>query len=303
MEGISYIISTRWASEILEIQLNSIRDNCTMYPKELKIICDMPSWQTLKLLQDRGLQHGIDYYIVNHGHLDQNLDWGVSKANYNYICLTPDDMVLAKDFDKHMMKHMGNSNNRIVTPAYFVGNTPNSPMYRNFGYPKWKYSHESRFDGNGFDYEKFYNYPVPHSTYTIDACGSSPLQLMHKDVYKKVHGLTFCSPHAQGHEIELMARAWQKYRVEKIMALEAIAFHFGTIGNTDAMNSTGDVVSKGHFKCTVCGKLDPSLGNEEHFKTERGRIILRTGLYLCERCQKDNWAIDEHRPILYQFIK
>ena len=95
MSGISFIISTRYASEILELQLISL-EYSKNFDNELKIICDNPSWQTLKLLQDRNLIHGKDYYIVNHGHLDQNLDWGVSKATKDYICLTPDDIFFFK---------------------------------------------------------------------------------------------------------------------------------------------------------------------------------------------------------------
>lgn len=302
MEGISFIISTRWASEILEIQLNTIRDQCKTHPYELKIICDMPSWQTLKLLQDRGLMHGRDYYIVRHGHLDQNLDWGVSKANYDYICLMPDDFILGKNFDRIMMEYMENSKNRIVTPSFYIGNmSSDNPMYRCYGYPKWKYCINNPVKGEGFDYEKFYNEPVPDTTYAIGYCRSSPLQLMHKDVYKKVHGLTFCSPHAQGHEIEMMARAWGKYHVELIIAIEAVTFHFGTIGNTDQQLSTYEL-SKGMFKCTMCGHLDFSNGDSEHFGTERGKIILKTGLYLCERCQVDGWRIDVNQAKLYKEV-
>ena len=300
MSGISFIISTRYASEILELQLISL-EYSKNFDNELKIICDNPSWQTLKLLQDRNLIHGKDYYIVNHGHLDQNLDWGVSKATKDYICLTPDDIIFCKDYDKIMMKAMENSQKRIVTPLYFVGNTA-GPMLRNYGYPKWKYfinPNDSR-KGTGFDFDRFFNEPKPDGSYAR-YCGSCPVQIMHKEAYQKIGGLTFCSPHAQGHEIEMMTRS-SFYGIEKYIAKDALAFHMGTIGNTDAQN-TAMGISRGHFKCSICNHLDLSVGDSEHFGTERGRIALETGFYLCECCKKDGWRIDTEKLKLYRIIK
>lgn len=289
MTGISFIISTRYASEILEIQLKSLEYSKNL-DNEFKIICDNPSWQTLKLLYDRNLMHHKDYYIVSHGHLDQNLDWGVSKATKDYICLAPDDIVFCKDFDLLISETMEDSKNRIVLPYYFVGNT-SGVMFRDYGFPKLSYVAYGR-QGNGFDLDKFFNEEIPSINYMFNYCGSSPVQIMHKSVYEKIHGLTFCSPHAQGHEIEMITRAREKYDTEIIISEKAYFFHFGTIGNTDQQNSAMEL-SKGKFKCTKCGKLDLSDGNKEHFGTKRGIMALTTGMYLCERCENDGWQINE----------
>jgi hypothetical protein len=287
VSGISFIISTRWASEVLELQLDSL-EYSKNFDNEIIVICDNPSWQVLKLLQDRGFIHGKNYFIVNHGHLDQNLDWGVDKANRDYICLSPDDIVFCKDFDRIVLAEMDESKNRIVTPAYYVGNT-SGLMFRDFGFPKWKYL--AGKPGEGFNFNKFYDEPKPSFRYAISCCGSCPVQVMHKDVYKKINGLTFCSPHSQGHEIEMLARALRLYQIERVISWKATMFHFGTIANTDGQNSAMHI-SRGHFKCNICGHLDPSEGDKEHFGTERGRIVLRTGLYLCDRCKKDGWKIN-----------
>lgn len=289
MNGISFVISTRYASEILEVQLKSLEYSKNL-DNELKVICDNPSWQTLKLLSDRNLVHYKDYYIVNHGHLDQNLDWGIQKATKDYVCLAPDDIVFCKDFDLLIAETMEDSKNRIVLPYYFVGNT-SGIMHRDYGFPKLSYIVSNR-TGNGFDFDKFFGELMPSVDYIYRFCGSSPVQIMHKEVYEKIHGLTFCSPHAQGHEIEMITRAREKYNIDIMFSEKAYFFHFGTISNLDQQESAMEV-SKGNFKCTNCGYLDASKGNIEHFGTKRGILTLTTGMYLCGRCENEGWRINE----------
>jgi hypothetical protein len=296
-DGLSFIIATRYASEALEILLNSL-EYSKNFENELKIICDNPSWQTLKLLQDRKLIHDRDYYIVNFAHLDQTLDWGVAKATKEYLVLTPDDFVFCKDFDKIVMAEMEEAKDRIVTPSYYVGNT-SGRMHRDYGWPNWKYVKNRKMDP--FRIEEFYNEPLPPYSYSHYYCMNCPMQIMYRDVYEKVNGLTFCSPQGQAHEIEMMKRA-EKLGIERFVSRRAMVYHFGGVGNSDNQ-VTAMEKSKGSFKCSICGDIDSSFGDIEHYGTERGKIVLETGLYLCERCEKDGWKIDVTEAKLRQEIK
>lgn len=297
-EGLSFIIATRWASEILEICLKSIIEG-SVFKNQIIIIADRPSWQTLKLLQeDFKMIYGRDYWIVDFGHLDRTLDYGVQFAKKDYICTTMDDIVFAKGWDEEIMKTLDGKKDRIVSSAYYHGNNNKGINYKDLGYPKLKYVKREKDTGKGFNWEDL-NPWIPTPIRYVDFCKTNPILVLHKDLYKRVNGLTYFSPQGQAHEFDLVLRA-ERLGFKQVITPKTIFYHFGSFANSDGQQSALRK-SKGYFKCNVCNHIDPSIGNDEHphtdnagkwISTERGKIALSTGLYLCDRCKQDGWIIN-----------
>lgn len=285
---ISYIISTRYGSEFLNLLLESL-DRQTNKDYEIIIIADRPSWQTLKLLQDRGYTFGLNYFIVDHGHLCRNLDYGIQFTKSDFLCLTCDDVVFSKDFNVDILGIFHNFDYPLIFPCYYVGNTQGSIMHRDFGYPRYMYSNE-RVEKlpRVFSFDIFDKEVVPGRTYLHRFCGSPPVTIIHKRSYMRANGLTFHTSHPYGQELMLYERIKMLMDVPIVYTKNSYFHHFGNGGNSDCQRFTADRwhISKGYLRCNVCGKTVEV--NNDISGSDIAEVIRITGLYLCNDCGVKN---------------
>jgi len=264
------------------------------------VVADNPSWQVLKLLQDKfKMCLGTDYFVVNHSHLDWNLDYGFQYAKNDYYCIVPDDIVFADGWDGEIMKVMENKNDRIVSSVYYSGNTMEM-LGVDLGWPELKYvKGPKKSEKIGFDVEAL-NAVVPAPHNHISKSGSPPVLVFHKDIYKRVNGINYFATQGQAFELMFLARAI-KLGFQHVVTSNTVFYHFGTFGNTDLQNMASLPESQGVYKCNVCSHIELSRGNIEYLITdgkrahggsERGRITMETGLFLCDRCKRDGWIVN-----------
>ena len=299
---ISVLISTRYASEVLDILIESL----LKYQKldnEIIVVADNPSWQVIKLLQDRGFILGpcnrdagerLQYHIVNHRQMEQNWNYGTDFATHEYLAFCPDDCVVGPNWDEAIMKKMDGSKRKIVQLHMFQRCTPvDHPTYMDFGVPEWKYSdvHRNALVSpiKGWDWDKFER-----------ECENAPKDVggvfwvLHRELFELVGRYTFHAGHPLGQELSMYERCLKLYGAPRVAADTSCLFHWGSQGNSDHQISSLSI-SNGFFDCSVCGHLDPGIKSEFYNKDPRSMIHLRTGLYLCERCKKDDWVISGYQ--------
>ena len=306
MEGISFIIPSRRGSEALRLCLESIKRGSAL-DNQIIVIADSPSWQTIRLLQDDfDMVLDKDYFITNYEHIDRNMDYGVQFVERDYICITCDDMVFSKGWDNAVMEVMDGKNNRIVTTVYYTGPT-GSWIAMDIDEVKESYQASNRESKATFDWDLFNSLaPAPHDH--IEKSGSPPFLVFHKDVYKLANGLDYFATQGQAFEGAFGARA-QTLGCDHVITNKAVAAHLGQFANADNQKATLFLpCSHGVFECSVCHHIELSEGNNEFPQmsltqppnrrmevkggSERGRLTLKTGLFLCERCRKDGWIIN-----------
>ena len=275
---ISYIISTRYGSVFLKLLLQSI-ERGSNYNNQIIVIADRPSWQILKVLRDRNMALGLDYFIVDHGHLCRNLDFGVKYAKFDYLCLTCADIIFSKNFDLGLVNTFKCSNEPLIFPAFYNGNTNNNSGYINLGRNKLIW------DGKNMDWDKFDNIKV-NRQYAFRCCGSPPVTIVHKNSYKQANGLTYHNAHPYGQELMFYERIKQ-LQIEVKYIDNIYFYHFGGGGNSDQQIYTEEYgIDIGVLKCANCNKLENNDNCKANNDTELGQSIRKTGLYLCNECQK-----------------
>lgn len=302
---ISVIISTRWASEILDIFIESLL-KYQKYDNEIIVVADNPSWQILKLLQDRGFILGpcnftngerLQYHITNHRHLERNWNYGFDYANYEYVAFCPDDVVMGPSWDDAIMKKMDGSKRKIVQMHQFQRCVPvNHQSYMDFGIPEWKYSAPHKRDVTsdmpiGWDWNKW-----------EQNCENAPKDIggvfwvLHKELFELANRYSFHAGHPLGQELSFYERCKKLHGAPRVAADTSCIMHWGSVGNSDNQISSLPI-SDGFFECKICGHLDTGIKSEFYNRDPRSIEQLASGLYLCERCKKDGYRIENHKLI------
>lgn len=294
---ISVIVATRFASEALELLLDSLI-KYQKFDNEIIVIADTPSWQTLYLLQEKkDFTHGGDskhrYYIVNYRHLEMNWNYGADFATYDYLAFTNDDVVVGPDWDEAIINTMANSKRKIVfLPQYQFG-IKSDPNYRDFGSPEWKnseWAQNMRKSSLGpFNWEKFEKEIKNMQIYG----DKSVFWCLHKELFNLAHRYTFSAPHPLGNEIAMMDRCVKIHNAITVMTKSSGCFHWSSLRNTDAQVTSLEI-SNGFFECSVCKHRDPGVETDLFGQMTNSRVHLDTGLYLCERCKKDGYRIENY---------
>jgi glycosyltransferase involved in cell wall biosynthesis len=289
---ISVIIGTRYASEALDLLLESLLKYQKM-DNEIIVVADNPSWQTLKLLSDRDFYHGGTNkhrcFIVNHRHLEMNWNFGVKEATFDYLAFTNDDVVVGPDWDIEIMKTMDNSQKKIVFLNHYQRAMKNDPSFRDFGSPEWKYSER---------HKKYWGSDHAWDWISFEKdCKSMQIRgdlgifwVLTKELFNLAHGYSFCGAHPFSPELHFFERC-KRLGATLEQVKTTGAYHWGSIGNSDMQNSLLGV-SDGWFECSICGHQDPGVSGELFNVEPLSRLNLETGLYLCERCKKDGWRIE-----------
>lgn len=297
---ISVLIVTRYASEVLDLLIESLL-RYQKYDNELIVAADNPSWQVIKLLQDRGFILGpgqkLTYHIVNHRHLDWSWNYTADYATYEWLAFCPDDTVVGPNWDEAIMQRMNNSKRRIVHLRMFQRCVPVSHhTYIDFGVPEWKYSPEHQralVSPHRWDWAKL-EQKCPNAP--DDAGGV--FWAMHKELFDLGGRYSFHAGHPLGQELAFFERVQKNFGVDRVHTFSSCCFHWGSHGNSDNQKSSLGI-SNGYFQCHICKKLEPGVKSELYNKDLRSIINEKSGFYLCERCQRDGYKIEECKVVRY----
>lgn len=266
---ISLVLVTKYSSSSLELCLDSFSRNSAL-SHELIIVADNPSWQVLKVMQDRQM----DYLLVQTGHFFRNCNTGAQKATRKYVGFVNDDIVFGPQWDLPLQNFI----EAYKRPALISSNllTPNTGFY--FGYDPAKgigTFNLSEFEDHaknalaGTDVKSFFWMPL----------------LIPTDIFNKYRGFTTFSSHGHGHEnvLENILVKKENVRVHTIMA--STLFHFGAVGDTDNMHQKYKKYCPGYFRCSLCGKEEEGIFNDADSGPDIDK--LRNGYqWVCIDCRK-----------------
>lgn len=266
----SIVLVTKWASNYLKLCLDSLEKN-SVYDNELIIVCDDPSWQTVKLLQDRDLP----YWTTMFGNLWLNSNFGAKKATREYIGFLNDDVYMGPRWDEAMEE--------IIAPNVLGSlanlNLNNSPHH--FGFK----TVEGMYDVSKFDPAAFDDFCVKNATPVRQSFFWMP-HVVTKDVFYRYGGFTYYSSQGCGHEIEFENRAKSDGLVV-VTSYKSYMYHFGNAGNRDGVRTQNRAIwrSHGFFGCSSCGNVTPNETGADSGLPEI-EFIKKSGYWLCEKCRK-----------------
>ncbi len=262
---LSIVIVTKYAHKFLDLCLKSYEKNSVL-DNELIIVCDQPSWQTLKLLQEKGMK----YWLTNYNHFFMACNFGAKMATREYVGFLNDDVYLGPDWDAAVEEILAPEVMACVTNISSI----NGP---NFGYDRAARNLEM-FDTGAFD-----KFCIDNRSEKIDSYFWMPL-VIERNTFFNYGGFTYYNHHAHGHEIQL------ENRIKKAGAIvrtsnKSYLYHFGNVGNHDKMPESSDLAfySGGFFGCSICGNI---VKNDT--QADSGPIvefIQKNGYWLCHDCR------------------
>jgi len=275
---LSVVLVTKYASLALENCLNSLLRNSD-FSNEVIIICNNPSWQTVKLLQERHLQ----YWIVNFEHCFMAWNLGAELATRKYISFLSDDMVVGPSWDSAALSIAGDGilgslafidGVALLNEQYQIGSSGifGKNIAEAIGYdPDTRHVNDQRFD----------SWCRKNATDKIEGYYWPPCIHIRSDFLKD----KFCyhGSHKLGHEIDFENRHKRcGWRVKT--AYRSFIYHVGNAGNRDGLPEeycTGQFFN-GVRICASCGLY------EEGVKGDHPDYILahQAGYWLCEECRK-----------------
>ena len=278
---LSLIINTRYASTLLAKALDSYHKYSDL-DNEVIIVADNPSWQTLKLLQERK----INYYVVHFCNLDMADNFGASKAHRKYVGFINDDVFFGPHWDTVLMDLMHQREHMI------------GGLYRleiNHGFPCGYHSgNKEEFDEDLFlrSLEEVKKLPINNGI-------GAPTCINKKDYFEQF-GLTFHISHGHGHERQLESRMVQRYKSMGFISpvsTQAGIFHYGSGGNEDHMpiDSLDHLTDmrEGILFCFGCGskKWQYPYGQPVG---EKEKAVWKRGYYLCPDCEANNEPVKDY---------
>lgn len=272
---LSIILITKQAHKYLDLCLQSIQKN-SIYDNEIIIVCDQPSWQTLKLLQERQM----GYYLTNYNHFFMACNFGAKKATREYVGFINDDVYFGPRWDEALEEIVAPD---VLACIYNV-NHDNGPT---FGYNRPIHNLED-FNVNAFE-----EYCINNRSDNIEDHFWMPL-VIKKDIFFDHGGFTYFSAMGHGHEVELENRIKNDYPLNaKVKASHrGFLFHFGSTSNRDDYWDKNDFFKLGFFGCVNCGKIIPN--NDPHLDTGTIMNSIKTnGYWLCGEC-KNKIEIDNN---------
>ena len=276
---ISLIIATRWASDVLRLCIKSIRENAVYSDNELIVIADLPSWQTIKVLQEAQQR----YYTVPYGHLFMSYNEGARRATKEYFAFANDDMIFGPCWDEALME--------IMKEPHTLGSLYR--MERNTGYDMFGYDGK---DPKTFDYDKFCTYVAKNSSEKMESTHAAPTTCLAK-YFWKVRGFTFHTGHGHGHENQLEKRLTIQCGVYPRRTSLSAIYHFGAAGNQDQLqeNLWGQEAQycyrSGLLICDRCRVQREGFGGDEASKD--AETVKVRGYWMCENCRDDEWELNE----------
>ncbi len=268
---ISIVLVTKYAHRFLELCLKSYEKN-SLLDNELIIVCDQPSWQTLKLLQEKGMK----YWLTNYNHFFMACNFGANIATREYVGFLNDDVYLGPGWDAAVEEIVAPDVLACVTNINSIGGS-------NFGYDRAMRNLEN------FDTGAFEKYCIDNRSEKIDSYFWMPL-VIERETFFNFGGFTYYNHHAHGHEIQLenrIKRAGARVKTSN----KGFLYHFGNVGNHDRMPESNQIFyAGGFFGCSLCGNITPNESN-----TDSGPVvefIQKNGYWLCHECRGKTKEID-----------
>ncbi|KKK45802.1 hypothetical protein LCGC14_3164890, partial [marine sediment metagenome] len=96
MEGLSIIIVVRWDSVLFRHWYENMFERYCELDNELIVIADQPTWQMLKLLQEKKLK----YYLTEKSNQYENWNYVSQFATKEFLCFSQPDHHLSPGGDK-----------------------------------------------------------------------------------------------------------------------------------------------------------------------------------------------------------
>lgn len=263
--NLSIVLVTKYAHRFLDLCLRSYEKN-SVDENELIIVCDQPSWQTLKLLQEKNLS----YYLTNYNHFFMACNFGARKATREYVGFLNDDVYLGPRWDEAIEEIMAPD----VLACVRNINSIDGP---NFGYDR------AMRDISRFDVLAFEEYCLKNRSDRIDSFFWMPL-VINKNIFFDFGGFTYYNHHAHGHEIQLENRV-KRAEGRVVTSNKSFLFHFGNVGDHDKMPSPEHkFFYRGFFGCSMCGRIEQNAENLDSGDTVE--FIQANGYWLCDECKK-----------------
>lgn len=268
ISDISLVLVTKYSSGSLTLCLDTLFRNSVL-SHELIIVADNPSWQVLKVLQDKQM----DYCLVKTGHFFRNCNIGAEKATRNYVGFVNDDVVFGPQWDVSLQKYIDAHKNkqRLISSNLVI------PGKMCFGYDPSK--EISTF--NLSEFEEFAKKSLTRED--IQSFFWMPL-LIPRHLFNKYGGFTTFSSHGHGHENVLENILVKKENLKVRTVMSSTLFHFGALSNTDNMHPKYMYYCPGYFKCSLCGKEEEGIFNDADSGVEIDK--LRNGdRWVCFNCR------------------
>lgn len=276
---LSLIIITKSASEALNNCLNSLFRNSD-FNNEVIIICDNPSWQTVKLLQDIKLQ----YWNVHFEHCFMATNFGVELATRKYITSIADDMIVGPGWDSAILNIAGDGilgslafidGIAMLNDNYQIGN---SGIFGKNIAPEVGYNQQTRY----IDDQKFDSWCRKASRDLIEGFYWPPYIHHRQDFLQDK--FCFHSPHYLGHDIDFENR-YKRDGWKVKTTYKSFIYHMGHAGNRDNLPIlyTMGQFNNGLRICKSCGTFaDGVEGNHPEYI-----ITHQAGYWLCESCRQN----------------
>lgn len=275
---LSVILVTKYASTALDRCLNSIFRNSD-FSNEVIIICDNPSWQTIRLLQEKHLQ----YWVVHFTHAFMGFNFGIEFATRKYVSFLIDDLVVGPGWDSAALKIAEDGilgsiafidGMAILDDNYQIGNSGifSKKIISDIGYDL-----ETRF----IDDKKFDSWCRKMSNDLIEGFYWPPWIHPRSDFLKD--RFCFHSPQYMGHEIDFENRHKRDgWKVKT--TYRSFIYHMSKCGNRDNLSKeycTGQFIN-GLRICNSCGMMQEGIpGNDPEYI-----LVHQAGYWLCKQCRK-----------------
>lgn len=286
---LSVVLITKCASSALDRCLNSIYRN-SYFSNELIIVCNNPSWQTVRLLQERHLQ----YWIVPFEHLFIAWNFGAELATRKYISFLHDDILVGPGWDSAALSIAGDgilgsiahiSGLEVIRSDFQIGNSGifgGKDTTSEIGYDPGTMS---------VDDQKFDLWCKKKSRDLIEGYYWPPYIHNRLDFLKDE--FSFHAYYRLGHEIDFENR-YKRDGWKVKTSYRSFIFHFGATGNTDNLPAEyfGGQLTNGVRICTSCGI------HVEGVNSDHPDYVLahKAGYWLCEKCRKSvDWSPISHR--------
>jgi len=174
MEGLSIILPVRWDAVLLQHWLEMYEKYCDL-DNELIIVADQPTWQTLKILQEKRLK----YYLVENSNLYENWNYGSTFATKEFICFMHEDFHFSPKYDYHIRRRMTEN---AWGGAFKLAPTDSDPI-------RMTGTHFCREDGNilSFDFGVWEKYCASRSVDKIIS-GHPLMYTFHHGTFDKIYG-------------------------------------------------------------------------------------------------------------------